>query len=496
MQKEAEREEEQERQEEERFFQELNDESTDACVFDNEVTTGSSYQFEIDRMSEWPTTATTKNTETDEELEQQEAEKMDMWIKRMKATDDKDGDNTDDPGRGKDEEEKTRGEDEELQPIRGGGEDEETAPPTSTPRTTKPTIPTLSALIDALKLSKDKLFFISIPTDTDTNNGREWRLVRLNFFVSIMHTPSCLKTGKDFLCEFYRCHPADLQFNAIDQRYWLQYFTKADLIHPRQIADNHLIMTSNSSDAYAMENNLKNARNYIDVLLEDTFIHGPFNFATGQNQKTRDRIGQEDWQALANHSHMFQNSVPGHDAPTYPIQVDNGVQIICPGTHQDMFSHLFALQSDDESEFSEVEDTGTDSPEIDNGEEHNSKINGKEAEIKNNICTHTMGGRVEGEGKLGVKQHENQDDWHAEDAKKYKPTEEEGTEPPQSKRMRLDDGYGEIDYWSARKQCHQEIKKRYHEMHKAALTSENSTTVKYPGNQHNEEAGNLGEGTE
>ena len=33
-------------------------------------------------------------------------------------------------------------------------------------------------------------------------------------------------------------------------------------------------------------------------------------------------------------------------------------------------------------------------------------------------------------------------------------------------------------------------------MSKSAMTSENSTTVKYPGNQHKEEAGNLGEGAE
>ena len=97
---------------------------------------------------------------------------------------------------------------------------------------------------------------------------------------------------------------------------------------------------------------------------------------------------------------------------------------------------------------------------------------------------------VEGEGKLGVEQQQKKD------ARKYKPTEEEGTEPSQSKRMRLDIGYGETDYWSDRKQRHQELKQHYHGMSKSAMTSENNTTVKYPGNRHNEEAGNLGEGAE
>ena len=388
----------------------------------------------------------------------------------------------------------------EPQSLRGGGEDAEIAPTAPDPSTIKQTNPNLSALIDAVKLSTDKLFFISIPTDT--NNGREWRLVRLNLLVSMMHTPSCVKTGKNFRCEFYRCHPADLQLKAIDRRYWLQYFTKADLLTPSQIADNHLIRTSRSSCMYALNQKLKNAGKYIDVFDEETFIHGPFNFATGQNLNTRDRIGQEDWQALAAHSHMFQNPVPDQDSQTYRIQVVNETHIICPGTNQGMFSSMFAFQyyddesssDDDESLFSDVKVT-----EIDNGEEadeeYNSEINGKVAEIKNNISTHTLGGSGEGEGKPGVEQQQNHDNDNVNDARKYKLTEEEGSGLPQSKRMRPD---AELDwrndgYWSDRKQRHQEMKEHYQETCDATMTSEHSTTAKYPGNQHNDEASDSGE---
>ena len=100
------------------------------------------------------------------------------------------------------------------------------------------------------------------------------------------------------------------------------------------------------------------------MLHRDTFIHGPFNFATVHNRKTRDRIGQEDWQALADHSHMFQNSVPSFDVPTYSIHVDNGVHFSCPGTHQDMFNDMFPLQmsDDEESLFGDDDDTNTGSP--------------------------------------------------------------------------------------------------------------------------------------
>ena len=63
--------------------------------------------------------------------------------------------------------------------------------------------------------------------------------------------------------------------------------------------------------------------------------------------------------------------------------------------------------------------------------------------------------------------------------------------------MRLAEGPEGLD-WNARKQRYHEMKQRYHdeETTKTTTTSENSTTVKYPENQHKEEAGNLGEGTD
>ena len=245
--------------------------------------------------------------------------------------------------------------------LRQGLPDIAPGPPPSAPNTTKPTIPTLSALLAAMLVAKDKLFFISI--SIGTNNVREWRLVRLNFELSVSHSLSCLETGH-FMCEFYRCHPADWRFNAINQRFWLQYFKDADLLHSDQVADNHLIKPSDSSAAYALKNHLVIARKFVHLLHQDTFIHGPFDFATVHNRKTRDRIGQEDWQALANHSHMFQNPVPSFDVPTYSIHVDNGVHFSCPGTHQDMFHHMFPLRmsDDDESLFGDDDDTTTGSP--------------------------------------------------------------------------------------------------------------------------------------
>ena len=54
--------------------------------------------------------------------------------------------------------------------------------------------------------------------------------------------------------------------------------------------------------------------------------------------------------------------MPSFDIPAYSIHVDNGVHTSCPGTHQEIFDHMFALPNDDVSDderslFSNVDDT-------------------------------------------------------------------------------------------------------------------------------------------
>ena len=39
----------------------------------------------------------------------------------------------------------------------------------------------------------------------------------------------------------------------------------------------------------------------------DTFIHGPFNFATINKRKSRDRISQTKWDILKSHCHLYHN---------------------------------------------------------------------------------------------------------------------------------------------------------------------------------------------
>ena len=136
-----------------------------------------------------------------------------------------------------------------------------------------------------------------------------------------------MQTGK-FLVPFYSSHPADWRYNDVNQRFWIQYFKESDVLHPYQSSKTHLVRPSTLSAVYAIRNNLVPARKYVYLLHEDTFIHGPFDFATVNSRKTRDRISQQDWQVLASFSHLFQNPILSFDVPTYSVHVDNGVHVV------------------------------------------------------------------------------------------------------------------------------------------------------------------------
>ena len=145
-------------------------------------------------------------------------------------------------------------------------------PPPAAPNTFKPAIPTLAALNSSMILSDDRLFFISIPFGS--NDVQEWCLVQLEYNLSIACSPSCIETGR-FLCSFYISHPADFCFNTVNQRFWLQHFTEADLCHPDQPHDLHLVKPLTTSKAFAIKNHLVVAKKYVNLLHWDTFIHRP-----------------------------------------------------------------------------------------------------------------------------------------------------------------------------------------------------------------------------
>jgi len=139
--------------------------------------------------------------------------------------------------------------------------------------------------------------------------------------------PSCTLDGR-FLFEFYICHPADWRHNAVNQRYWLQLHSIDDIRHPRQASDTHLVRPSETSDRYAGRHKLLPFRKWLNICHQDTYIHGPFEFASIRGRKTRDRIAQVDWDVLKLHPSMYCNPVPSFDVTTYSVHCDRGAHVV------------------------------------------------------------------------------------------------------------------------------------------------------------------------
>ncbi len=208
-------------------------------------------------------------------------------------------------------------------------------PPPLLPLASKPepSTPRITTLAPLIILSTDKLFFIA--HKIGMADCYEWHLVRVAFQDSISLYPPCLQDGC-FLVKFYMAHTADACYNAINQRYWLQY---RDCNSPMfGTMDAHLITPSDTSADCASRHHLVTVQSWVNLTHGNTYLHGPFNFAVVRGRKTRDCIGQDFWDMLASKTSMFTNRVPRFDLPTYSIHVDRGVHTILPGM-------LMALQS-------------------------------------------------------------------------------------------------------------------------------------------------------
>lgn len=196
-----------------------------------------------------------------------------------------------------------------------------TGPPPSPPTCPNPfTIPSASILAKQIIDSDNKLFFISWKIGFSV---REWRLVRVALSATTSSYPSCFDDGK-YIVDFYTSHPSDSRMNKVNQRFWLCYHSQLDLVDPCSSCDTHLIRPSDTSEAYASRHNLYPFRQYVNLTHLDTFIHGPFNFATFRGSKSRDRVSGDNWAALRSSSSMFHNSVTSMEVTTYSVHIDAG----------------------------------------------------------------------------------------------------------------------------------------------------------------------------
>jgi len=199
-----------------------------------------------------------------------------------------------------------------------------TGPPPTLVQPTPPKIPSASSLAAKIVKSAGRLFFIS--HEIPSSERREWRLVRVHLEDSMALRPTCLTDGR-YLVEFYILHSADDRYNATNQRYWLQYHTKSDLLSPSITSDTHLIRPSDTSEALAARHHLMPFRQWITLTHESVYIHGPFEFAMVNGRRSRDRVSLDDWKILHANKHLYTNLPPSLELPTYSVHCDRGVHI-------------------------------------------------------------------------------------------------------------------------------------------------------------------------
>ncbi len=122
-----------------------------------------------------------------------------------------------------------------------------------------------------------------------------------------------------YLVDFYLPHPSDFRYNAINKWFWLQYHSQEDIIGPTSSAYTRYIWPLETSEAYAHQHQLLPYRKFLNLTHLDTYILGPFNFATIHGRKSCNRIPQSTWAILKSHSDMFHNPIPWFDVPTTPF---------------------------------------------------------------------------------------------------------------------------------------------------------------------------------
>ncbi len=191
----------------------------------------------------------------------------------------------------------------------------EPSPPVTPPP--PPTIPGLGELVSAIARSRDKLFLISYAIPG--SDVPEWSLVRIAWADSLSLHPTCLQEVR-FLVKFYVCHPSNKFYNATNQQYWLQYHPRLDdPVSPSPTT--HHIRPTSASGAFASAEGLRTFRRWVRINNSDTYIFGPFEFATLNGRQSSDRVPATAWKALLCCASSFANAVPSLELPDYSVHV-------------------------------------------------------------------------------------------------------------------------------------------------------------------------------
>ena len=98
----------------------------------------------------------------------------------------------------------------------------------------------------------------------------EWALVQVYLQRPLQAHPVALQDGK-FLVDFYTCHPADKKYNAINQRYWLEYHPILEVAGPYRNRCTHMIWPFAQSPSYAVAEGLRPFSQWVQY--ECQYIH-------------------------------------------------------------------------------------------------------------------------------------------------------------------------------------------------------------------------------
>ena len=161
----------------------------------------------------------------------------------------------------------------------------------------------LSKLITEVIKSEDKLFFISNLSDT----RREWNLVQVDFEQTMEQNPNVFTDGK-FLVKFLIAHPDDEHYTPVNKRFWTEYHSRQGNYQLHQKF--HLIRPSENTTKYCFDKGLLPYTKWVFINHANVFLHGPFDFATLNETKTRDRLSQSDLQVLSDTSAKYDNEPP------------------------------------------------------------------------------------------------------------------------------------------------------------------------------------------
>ncbi len=116
---------------------------------------------------------------------------------------------------------------------------------------------------------------------------------------------------------------------------------------PCSSSDTNLIRPSNTLEAYPKCHRLLYFHCFVHPTHSDTYIHGPFDFATVHSRKSCNPVCSVDWDILRSFTDMFHDPIPLVEVLTFSVHVN-----ACTHTmfHETSLLHDFSSHFDSESE--------------------------------------------------------------------------------------------------------------------------------------------------